>query len=184
MIKELMKKYFSAEAEQPAKANQEEVVTMTQELEQTKASADNTAVAELVAQLASQTEQMEAMQAQMAEMSAKYEAAQSALNASADAQASLVAQAKAKTMAARTASLSAIMGDVKGPLMAASLEALSDDVFATVLDGYAASFEAEAKSEMFVEKGVAAEVKPEAVKEESEEMKLIKAQTNAASSAQ
>lgn len=175
MIKELMKKYFSATAEQPAQATQEEVVTMTQELEQTKASADNTAVAELVAQLASQTEQMATMQAQMAEMSEKYEAAQAALNASADAQATLLAQAKAKTMASRTASLSAIMGDVKGPLMATSLEALSDDVFATVLSGYAASFEAESKSEMFVEKGVAAEAMPVVAVEESAEMKIIKA---------
>lgn len=184
MIKELMKKYFSAEAEQPAKANQEEEVNMTQELEQTKASADNTAVAELAAQLASQTEQMSTLQAQFAELTANYEAAQAALNASADAQAALVANAKASTLKARTESLSAVMGDVKGPLMAASLEALSDETFATVLSGYVASFEAESKSEMFVEKGVTAEVKPEAVKEESEEMKLIKAQSNAALSAQ
>lgn len=149
MIKELMKKYFN-----PASAdNQEEVKQMTQETEQTVASADNTAVAELVAQLASQTEAMTALQS-------KYDLATAALAQSAEAQATLIANAKAVVMAARTEKLSAIMGDVQGPKTAASLESLDDGAFAVVLSSYTANFAAEAKSEMFVEKGVAAEAAP------------------------
>lgn len=164
-----------------AQANtQEEVAnTMTTEKDQAALVTDNT-TAELTAQLSTVTEAMTALQAQFAELSTKYVAAEAALAASADAQAMLVAQAKASVLASRTASLSAIMGDVKGPSTAAKLEALDDAAFAVVLDSYAASFAAEEKSEMFVEKGVAAEATPVAEVEESAEMKLIKAKQAAA----
>lgn len=144
----------------PAQATTEEVVTnMTTEKDQAALVTDNT-TADLTAQLSNVTEAMTALQAQFAEMSTKYALAEAALAASADAQATLVASAKAAVLQSRTASLSAIMGDVKGPLLAASLESLNDETFATVLSGYTASFEAEASSDEFKEIGVAAEAAP------------------------
>jgi hypothetical protein len=152
MLKHLQKFFQPAQAE-----TQEEVVTtMTTEKDQV-ALATDTPTAELTAQLGTVTEAMTALQAQFAELYTKYVAAEAALAASADAQAALVAAAEAKVQAARTEKLSAIMGDVKGPQMAASLKTLDDTAFETVVSGYAASYEAEEKSEMFVEKGVSAE---------------------------
>lgn len=176
MLKEYLKKVFN-----PASAeHQEEVTQMTEQLEQTTPAADNTAVAEMVAQLASQTEQLSTLQASFAALNDKYAAAEAALAASAEAQAMLVTQAAAAKLQARTASLSAIMGDVKGPATAAKLEALDDAAFAVVLDSYAASYEAEEKSDMHQEKGVAADATPVAAVEESAEMKIIKAKQAAA----
>ena len=143
-----------------AEANTPKEVVMTQETEQAVAAADNTAVAEMVAQLATQSEQMTTLQAQFAEMSQKYAAAEAALAASTDAQAELVAQAAAKVQAVRSEKLVAIMGDIKGPKTAASLSALNDEAFEVVLASYAASYEAEATSEDFTEAGVAAEAAP------------------------
>ena len=174
MLKEVMK-YFK-----PAQATTEKVVTdMTTEKDQVALATDTT-TAELTAQLSTVTEAMTTLQAQFAELTNKYMAAEAALAASADAQAMLVAQAAAAKLATRSTSLSAIMGDVKGPATAAKLEALDDTSFAVVLDSYAASYAAEEKSEMFVEKGVAAEATPVAEVEESAEMKLIKAKQAAA----
>lgn len=168
MLKEYLKKVFN-----PAQAEtQEEVISMTTEKDQAALVTDNT-TADLTAQLSTVTESLASLQAEFAEMKTNYEAAQAALSASADAQATLVAQAKAKVTAERTASLSAVMGDAKGAQMAASLESLDDATFATVLSGYAASFEAEEKTEMFTEKGVAAEVKP--VVEEVDTVKALAA---------
>ncbi len=152
---DMFKKYFN-----PASAEtQEEVISMTTKEDQAALVTDNT-TADLTAQLSTVMESLTTLQAEHAELKTNYEAAQAALSASADAQATLVEQAKAKVLAERTASLAAVMGDVKAPLMAASLEALDDATFATVLSGYAASFEAEEKTEMFTEKGVAAEAPP------------------------
>jgi phage FluMu protein gp41 len=155
MIKELMKKFSK-----PAQATTEEVNQMTQATEQATASADNPAVADMAAQLASQTAQMTELQVSLAALTEKYAAAEAALAASAEAQAALVAAAEAKVQAARTEKLVAIMGDVKGPQTAASLSALNDEAFEVVLASYAANYEAESKSEMFSEKGVAAEAAP------------------------
>ena len=154
MLKELMKKYFN-----PASAETQEEVEMTQETEQTVLAADNTAV-DMAAQLEVAMTTLAAKDAAFTELAAKYAEVEAALAQSAEAQATLVANAKAAVLATRTASLSAIMGDVKGPLLAASLESLDDATFATVLSGYAASFEAEENSEMFSEVGVAAEATP------------------------
>jgi len=153
MLKHLQK-FFN-----PAQAETEEVENMTTEKDQAALVTDNT-TAELTTQLSNVTESLTTLQAQFAELTTNYEAATAALAQSAEAQATLVANAKAAVMATRKASLSAIMGDVKGPQMAASLESLDDATFATVLSGYAASFEAEENSEMFSEVGVAAEATP------------------------
>jgi hypothetical protein len=159
MLKDLMKKVFPASADNAASAENSEVVPemTTQEQQPTAA---NEQLAEMAAALATATEAQATMQSQMAELATKYAAAEAALAASAQAQEMLISQAKAAKMEARTASLSAVMGDVKGPQMAVALESLGDESFATVLSGYAASFEAESKSEMFSEKGVAAEAAP------------------------
>lgn len=159
MLKQLQK-FFTGEPVQPAQAeSQEEVVNMTTEKDQVALATDTT-TAELTAQLSTVTEAMTALQAQFAGLSEKYTAAEAALAASAEAQAQLVAQAAAKVQAARSEKLSAIMGDIKGPQTAASLSALNDEAFEVVLASYAASYEAEATSEMFKEAGVAAEAAP------------------------
>jgi hypothetical protein len=153
MLKEYLKKVFNTA---PAD-NNEEVTQMTEQLEQTIPAADNTAVAEMVAKLASQTEQLATLQAELASLATKYAAAEAALAASAEAQSMLVAQAAATKMEARTASLSAILGDVKGVETATLLSSLDDAAFEAVRASYAANFEAEAKSEKFTEIGVSAE---------------------------
>jgi DNA repair exonuclease SbcCD ATPase subunit len=156
MLKEYLKKVFN-----PASAeHQEEVTQMTEQLEQTTPAADNTAVAEMVAQLASQTEQLTTLQASFAELTTKYAEAEAALAASAEAQAALQAAAAAKVQATRAEQLTAIMGDVKGPTTAASLAALDDAAFDVVLASYTQNYEAEEKSEAFTEKGVAADAAP------------------------
>ncbi len=152
MLKHLRKFFNATEVDITlASANQqEELQTMTdQEKAALKAAEDKSA--ELSTAL-------EAANASIAELTNKYEAVQAALSQSAEAQATLVANAKTATLTARTASLSAIMGDTKGPLMATSLESLDDAAFAVVLSGYSANFEAEAKSKMFQEAGVSADV--------------------------
>jgi hypothetical protein len=160
MLKEYLKKVFSSQEDNTAPAETlEEVISMITEKDQAALVTDNT-TADLTAQLSIVTESLTTLQADFAELKTNYEAAQVALSASADAQATLVANAKAKVMAERTASLTAVMGDVKGAQMATSLETLDDSTFATVLSGYVASFEAEEKSEMFTEKGTAAEALP------------------------
>lgn len=153
MLKHLQK-FFNGD-----KTLSQEEVPMTDQ-EKAALAAAELKTAELSAALEVITASLSEKDAALASLTTKYEAATAALAQSADAQATLVANAKAKVLASRTASLSAIMGDVKGPQVAVSLESLDDSTFATVLNSYANSFEAESKSEMFVEKGVAAEAKP------------------------
>lgn len=155
MLKELMKKVFN-----PAQAeSQEEVETMTQEKDQALLATDTT-TADLTAQLSTVTESLTTLQASFAELSQKYAAAEAALAASAEAQAALQADAAEKLQAARTKQLVAIMGDVKGPQTAASLASLDDAAFEVVLASYAANYKEEEKSELFQEKGIAAEALP------------------------
>jgi hypothetical protein len=158
VLKEL-KKFFTASADNAASAESQEEVEMTEQDKATFAAAE-TKAAELTVALDTANAALAEKEAMFAEMATKYAAAEAALAASAQAQEMLISQAKATKMEARTASLSAVMGDVKGPQMAVALESLGDEAFATVLSGYAASFEAESKSEMFSEKGVSAEAAP------------------------
>ena len=153
MIKALMKKISK-----PAQATTEEV-EMTEQEKATFAAAE-TKAAELTVALEAAATTLAEKEAAFAALTEKYNAAEAALAQSAEAQATLVANAKAAVLTARTEKLSAIMGDVKGPQTAVSLESLDDEAFATVLSSYAANFEAESKSGMFSEKGVAAEAAP------------------------
>ena len=178
MLKHLQK-FFTGEPVQPALADKKEEVEMTEIEKATFAAAENKA-AELTVALETAATALAEKEMVFAALAEKYAAAEAALAASADAQAMLVAQAAAAKLEARSASLSAIMGDAKGPSTAAKLASLDDAAFAVVLDSYAASYEAEEKSEMFTEKGVAAEATPVAAVEESAEMKLIKAKQAAA----
>lgn len=100
------------------------------------------------------------VQTKYAELSAQLEEAQAALAAIEAEKAEMVAQAAAKVQATRQEKLEAIMGTEKAPGVAAALENLDDATFETVLGTYAASYDAEAKSPMFSEAGVSAEVAP------------------------
>lgn len=153
-----IRKKFSKLAQ--ANTQEEIVTTMTTEKDQAAELVTDNTTAELTAQLSNVTEAMTALQGNFAALQSKYDLATAALAQSAEAQATLVANAKAAVLTARTEKLSAIMGDVQGPKTAASLESLDDEAFAVVLSSYAANFEAESKSEMFSEKGVAAEAAP------------------------
>jgi hypothetical protein len=153
MLKHLQK-FFK-----PASADNTEEVPMTEQDKATFAAAE-TKAAELTVALETAATTLAAKEAAFAALTTQYDIATAALAQSAEAQAALIANAKAAVMTARTEKLSAIMGDVQGPKTAASLESLDDAAFAVVLSSYAANFAAEARSAMFVEKGVAAEAAP------------------------
>ncbi len=154
------KKYFSASnADNPASADNNEEVEMTVEQ---KATADAMAAQLKEAQttLTSQAADLEALTDLVAELSSKFEAAQAALSASEQSKADLVADTFAKKMVARKEKVTAIAGTIKAEEFMTTAEAFSDEQFDAVVGLMAASFDAEAKSPMFNEKGVAAEATP------------------------
>lgn len=140
---------------QQANADNKEVV-MKQE---TKVQPEMTVVndtADLSAQLASATEAMSAIEAKFAEMSAKYEVAQAALAVIEADKASLVAEAAAKRLASRTEAITMAVGTAKAASLLAATSSLDDTQFNAIVSAMATSFDAEAKSPLFQEKGVAA----------------------------
>lgn len=145
------KKYFSAKVDNtPASAEtQEEVDKMTVE---EKATADA-----MAAQLKAQAADIEALTEMLGELSTKFAAANEALLTAEKSKADLVADVAAKKLAARKEKVVAIAGTEKAEAFMANAESFSDEQFEAVVGLMAASFDAEAKSPMFNEKGVAAE---------------------------
>lgn len=156
MLKEVMKYFKPAQAD-----SQEEVTSMTTEKDQALLATDiTTTTAELTAQLSTVTESLTTLQASFAELQTQLEAAQAVSAALEADKAALVAEDATKVAATRLTKLEAVLGTEKAPVMLASLSGLDEASFETVLSGMAATYEAEAKSEMFQEKGVAAEAAP------------------------
>lgn len=138
-------------------------------------------VAALTAELASTKETLEASvaeltaaQEQIATMTAQYEEAVKALAELKDVKAAMEKEAEEKRMSARKQKISAAVGDSKVESLMAATMSLSDEAFDEVVGAMSASVEKESKTEMFVEKGVTAEVDASKVASEKEEDLLTK----------
>lgn len=161
---ERIRKAFSANADNPvAEATQhEENVEMTTNTEQLSAVESN---AELVAELATQASALATLQASFAELNNKYTEAAAKLAEVEAAKASLVADAAAAKLAARKEKLELAVGDVKAAALLTTLEGLDDSAFSLVVESMTVNLDAEAKSALFVEKGVTASADAEKVVE-------------------
>lgn len=155
----------------------------SEEMKKTETQAELSAV-EMAAQLkqaqealSSQAADMTALTELVEELSAKVTQAQAELAAAEKSKADLIADAKAKQAAARKVKVEAVIGEnEKAVKLLAATENMEDAQFEAVVSALAGSFEAEAKTEMFKEVGVAAEADAaKVVTEESAEMKMLKA---------
>jgi uncharacterized protein (DUF3084 family) len=152
MLKHLQK-YFKPAVQ----AAIQEEVEMTEHNEAT-ALATAATIAELTASLEQATSALATREEAFAAMAAQVEQMSAALAASETAQAEFAAQAKAAVTAARKEKLETVLGTLGAAPVLASLEGADDATFATVLSAFSLNREAESKSEMFKEKGVAATV--------------------------
>lgn len=154
-----LKKLFSATAEQPAAlaAPQEEDKSMSAQEGQ---SAGDINTAELVAQLASATDALATQDKAFAELTAKFEQMQAALAVIEADKAQMIADAKETQLSTRLGQLSVVIGDVKAAELNAKLADADEATFNTVMSSLALSYELEAKSSLFTEQGVSAEVAP------------------------
>ncbi len=158
MIKEFMKR-FSAPADNEAQAEQQkEEVTMTTPTEQAAAPAEN--VAELAAQLATVTATLAEKEKAFAELTAKFAEAQATLEAAEAAKADLAAKAAEKRLQERTEAIAKAVGNDKVDALLAATDGMADEQFNTIVSAMAASFDAEAKTELFTEQGASAQVDP------------------------
>lgn len=110
------------------------------------------------AELSSVLAQVEVVTSALTEMTAKYEEAQAALAAVAAEKDAIEVAAKAAQAAARLAQVEAAIGTEKAAAFMTATQGLDDTQFASVVSALAGSVEAEAKTELFVEQGVTAEV--------------------------
>lgn len=155
MLKKLFKR---ATAQTQEEVNSE---MTTQETQPTLAVDNKTA--ELQAQLATATEQLtkqaadlQALTEMVEEMSAQMASTKAALADSEAVQVDLVAQAATKRLEARTEAIKAAVGDSQLESLLAATDKMDDAQFEVIVGAMAKSFETEAKSAMFQEKGVSA----------------------------
>lgn len=161
------KKYFNT-----ASAETQEEVLMNEEDKQTLAAAE-TRTADLVAQLASATETLEATKTALAVLTAQHTEMKAAFDASEEAKQTLAATLADKRVKARTEAITAAVGTSQLAVVLAATDALPDEQFNTIVSAMAKSFEAEAKSAMFQEAGIAASADANKVTEVSSEMKIL-----------
>lgn len=110
------------------------------------------------------------------ELSTKFEAATAALAAIEAEKADMIAQAVAAKAAARKEKVEAAIGTEKAAGLLLATNGLDDAAFDAVVSALTGSVEVEAKTDLFKEVGVTAEVDAAKVgEEESKEMKLLKA---------
>lgn len=121
--------------------------------------------AELAAELESLKAEMSgvaqahtALQSEYEQIKASYEEAVKSLKELQEVKAAMESEAAQKRMDARKQKISATIGDSKVESLMAATESLDDVAFDAVVAAMAMSTDVEAKSEMFVEKGVTAEV--------------------------
>ena len=155
MMLDHLKKFFTA-------VEPKEDPEMAQEPTQAPALAVNQTAELATAQaaLATQAEALSTALAEVATLKQGLEQATAQL-------AALTAETAAKRLQARKEAIEAAVGTVKAPALMAATESLDDTQFNAVIGAMAASFDAEAKSTMFTEAGVAAEVIPEAVEKDT-----------------
>ncbi len=131
-------------------ASQEGDTEMSQTTEAAELAADDK-VAELSAALA-------AKETLVAEMQAKMDALTAQMATLETEKVSLADKAKAVVQAVRKEKLEAVLGTVGAAPVLATMEGADDTTFETVLSAFAVNREAESKSKMFQDQGVAAEV--------------------------
>jgi len=122
------------------------------------ANAADERIAELSASLETATTTLTATEQRFAEMQSKFDAMSAQMTALEAEKVSLADKAKAVVQAARKEKLEVVLGTVGAAPVLASLEGADDTTFETVLGAFSANREAEGKSKMFKEEGVAAEV--------------------------
>lgn len=148
-----LKKFLSAPADNPAKAEtQKEDIAMTDEEKQAQLAAENK-TAEMAASLEAASKALAEKEQAFAEMATKLEAATAALSALEAEKAQLKAEANAKVQAERKDKLAQAVGEDKATEMVASFESLSETQFDAVVGAMAKSFEVEASGKMFKEQG-------------------------------
>lgn len=150
MLEKLKKGFNEVFGTNQEEVNMEDVVT------QTNLAAPNE-TADLAVQLASQVSAFSELQSKFSELSAKYEAAQASLAALEATKEDLVAKAAQDKLAAREKSLVDAIGTLKAKEMLSTLSVLDDASFDAVVSTMKVNLDAEAKSELFTEKGVTAE---------------------------
>ena len=150
MLEKLKKGFNEVFGTNQEEVNMEDVVT------QPDLSAPNE-TADLAVQLASQVSAFSELQSKFSELSAKYEAAQASLAALEATKEDLVAKAAQDKLAAREKSLVDAIGTLKAKEMLSTLSVLDDTSFDAVVSTMKVNLDAEAKSELFTEKGVTAE---------------------------
>lgn len=150
MLEKLKKGFNEVFGTNQEEVNMEDVVT------QPDLSAPNE-TADLAVQLASQVSAFSELQSKFSELSAKYEAAQASLAALEATKEDLVAKAAQDKLAAREKSLVDAIGTLKAKEMLSTLSVLDDASFDAVVSTMKVNLDAEAKSELFTEKGVTAE---------------------------
>lgn len=137
---------------------------------------DATAVKAELAQLQAEFESnISELKGQLEAAMASVEELKSALDAEKAAKEELIAKAKDAKLAARKERVVAAVGTDKADGVMAAVESLDDAAFEAIVSAMQGSVDAEAKSSMFKEVGVTAEVDASKVAEESQEMKLLKA---------
>lgn len=88
--------------------------------------------------------------------------------------AAMIADAAEKKMSARKEKIVAAIGTTKAEGVMAATKDLDDAQFEAIVSALATSIDAEAKSEMFTEKGASAEADASKLNEETPEMKALK----------
>lgn len=174
MLDALMKKLNIGTKEDAEAATEVATETLTVTVDTT------TLQAELDAIKAEFGTQLEQATAALAEMTSKFEAAQAALAAVEAEKAEMLAKAAEAKLTARKEKVVAAIGTDKADALMAATVDMDDAQFTTVVSALAGSVEAEAKTDLFVEQGVAAEADAAKVVEESPEMKIIRAKYPAA----
>lgn len=176
-MKEAFKKFFAGSSAQTTAAAEtvKEVSEMTTQEKQPDAADNNTA--EMAALLATATENFATLQSQFTELQTQFAQATVKLASLEAEKVAADGKAKALVQATRKEKLEAVLGTIPAASVFTSLETVDDNTFETVLNAFVANREVEAKSDMFQEKGVAAEA-PSDTPEESAEMKILKAKYN------
>lgn len=175
MLKALMKAAGIKQEEKPVEAAAEPTQELTLVVDTSAVQAELDGLRAEFESFKETAEQMVAVaEAQVAELKAALDAANAALAAAEVEKIDAEAAAEAQRLAARKEKVEAAIGTEKAAGLLAATENLDDAAFEAVVSALAGSIEAEAKTSLFKETGVAAEADAAQV-EESETMRILKA---------
>lgn len=182
MLEKFKKLLGSTEAKPPAvEAGAPATETLTLKIDasaiETELSVMRTELEDGVAKLSAE---LATAVAALAEMTANFEAAQAALNALTAEKAELAVKAEAVKFTARKEKVVSAIGTEKADGLMLATQGLDDAAFEAVVSALAGSVDAEAKTGLFTEVGVAAEADTAKIVVESPEMKIINKKYNSA----